>query len=78
MTLNPFGLIAKAFYAPFKGAILAAWNAAKTDAMTEIHASLPTDADFAAVGATLAQLRDGPEAIEDDEPAKRRNKKYRK
>ena len=75
MTLNPFALAARAFYLPFKDAILAAWNAAKADAMTDIRASLPTDADFAEVGATLSRLRDSPAAIEDDEPTKRRSKK---
>lgn len=78
MTLNPFALAAKAFYTPFKTAILAAWNAAKSDALAEIRAGLPTDADVAEVNTVLTELREpkaAPPAIEDDEPAKRRAKK---
>lgn len=75
MTLNPFGIIARAFYSPFKTAILSAWNAARTDAFAEIRESLPTDADVAEVGTALAEIRGShAEAIE-DEPAKRRAKK---
>jgi len=58
MTLNPFTLAAKAFYTPFKGAILAAFRAAKADALEEIRQELPTDADFAEVATALAELRD--------------------
>ena len=74
MTLNPFSLVAKAFYSPFKAAILAAWNAAKSDAFTNIRNSLPTDVDFAEVNTVLTEVRQPAEAIEDDEP-KRRGKK---
>ena len=65
MTLNPFSLAARAFYVPFKAAILSAWRAAKTDALAEIKAELPGDADLAEVATALAEMRDGAEAIED-------------
>lgn len=73
MPLNPFVMIAKAFYVPFKAAILATWNAAKTDAFAEIRAGVPTDVDFAEVATALAEMRDAPDAIE-DEPKRRRKK----
>lgn len=70
MTLNQFTLVAKAFYAPFKAAILAAWNAAKEDAISEIRDQLPTDADVAEVAAALDAIR--TPAIEDAPKPKRK------
>ncbi len=73
MTLNPFALAARAFYIPFKAAILAAYRAARADALTEIRAELPGDADFAEVATALAELRDGSEAI-GDAPERKKKK----
>ena len=58
MPLNPFALIAKAFYRPFKAAIIATYNAAKADALAEIQADLPTDTDFQEVAIALDEARD--------------------
>lgn len=57
-----FGLIAKLFYAPFKAGIMAAWNAAKADAFTEIRAQIQAETE-PSVDEALAEVR--PEAIED-------------
>jgi hypothetical protein len=65
MTLNPFSLAARAFYVPFKTAIKAAWNAAKADALAEIKAELPGDADMADVEKALAELREPVPVVEE-------------
>lgn len=51
-----FALIAKAFYSPFRNAILATWERAKNDSFAEIKAGLPGDDAAAEVTAALDAL----------------------